>query len=218
MLFLFLSVTTILIHSGNQEGRKRTALKLLAEKGVEEGTSLIKIGEEKEKLGIKEIKTLLPHLHVKLTSKRRGLAIFEAQQLTIAAQNSLLKTLEEPPAHLIIVLTAPHPRLLLPTVVSRCVTTEAQRETEARKKETESELVGEILIAQGGQRLALFEEKIGYRQEDVLLFLDEAEAYLKERLNSRNAQSLTKLWQAKKLLRNESANIKLVIDEFLFSW
>ncbi len=39
---------------------------------------------------------------------------------TIEAANSLLKILEEPPAHVILVLTAVHPGSLPPTVVSRC--------------------------------------------------------------------------------------------------
>ncbi len=34
--------------------------------------------------------------------------------------NVLLKTLEEPPLHTVIILLAPHPRRLLPTIVSRC--------------------------------------------------------------------------------------------------
>jgi DNA polymerase-3 subunit delta' len=39
---------------------------------------------------------------------------------TLEAANSLLKTLEEPPAHVVLVLTAEHAELLPPTVVSRC--------------------------------------------------------------------------------------------------
>jgi DNA polymerase III subunit delta' len=39
---------------------------------------------------------------------------------TIEACNSLLKTLEEPPAQAVLVLTAIEPSLLLPTIVSRC--------------------------------------------------------------------------------------------------
>jgi DNA polymerase-3 subunit delta' len=39
---------------------------------------------------------------------------------TLEAANSLLKTLEEPPAHVVLVLTAVHAEMLPPTVVSRC--------------------------------------------------------------------------------------------------
>lgn len=46
--------------------------------------------------------------------------IDEAQRLTEEAQNALLKTLEEPPDSLIIILVAQSEGHLLPTVVSRC--------------------------------------------------------------------------------------------------
>lgn len=46
--------------------------------------------------------------------------IDEAQRLTEEAQNALLKTLEEPPDSLIIILVAQPEGCLLPTVVSRC--------------------------------------------------------------------------------------------------
>jgi DNA polymerase-3 subunit delta' len=43
-----------------------------------------------------------------------------ADRATIEAANSLLKILEEPPAHVVLTLTAVHPESLPPTVVSRC--------------------------------------------------------------------------------------------------
>lgn len=46
--------------------------------------------------------------------------ILEAEKLTLPAANSLLKTLEEPPASTVIILIANHTAGLLPTVLSRC--------------------------------------------------------------------------------------------------
>ncbi len=43
-----------------------------------------------------------------------------AEYMTIEAANALLKTLEEPPDHVILVLTTTDAGLLLPTIVSRC--------------------------------------------------------------------------------------------------
>jgi DNA polymerase-3 subunit delta' len=42
------------------------------------------------------------------------------QKATLEAANCLLKTLEEPPPRVVIVLTATEPELLLPTIISRC--------------------------------------------------------------------------------------------------
>jgi DNA polymerase-3 subunit delta' len=44
----------------------------------------------------------------------------EADRATMEAADSLLKTLEEPPAHVVLVWTAVHAEALPPTVVSRC--------------------------------------------------------------------------------------------------
>jgi len=46
--------------------------------------------------------------------------VADAQFLTPEAANCLLKTLEEPPAHVLLILTADEPDALLPTIVSRC--------------------------------------------------------------------------------------------------
>lgn len=43
-----------------------------------------------------------------------------ADQATLEAANSMLKILEEPPVHVVLILTATHTEALPPTVVSRC--------------------------------------------------------------------------------------------------
>jgi DNA polymerase-3 subunit delta' len=52
--------------------------------------------------------------------RRRVVIIDEAHALVDAAQNALLKTLEEPPAASVFVLISSMPDSLLPTVLSRC--------------------------------------------------------------------------------------------------
>lgn len=46
--------------------------------------------------------------------------IDECHMLTTAAFNSLLKTLEEPPPHVVFVLATTEPQRVLPTIISRC--------------------------------------------------------------------------------------------------
>jgi DNA polymerase-3 subunit delta' len=46
--------------------------------------------------------------------------IDEADKLHVAAANKLLKSLEEPPAHVVFLLVSSEPQRLLPTIVSRC--------------------------------------------------------------------------------------------------
>ena len=52
--------------------------------------------------------------------KRRVCILAAADRMAPNMSNILLKTLEEPPIHTVIILLANNPRLLLPTIVSRC--------------------------------------------------------------------------------------------------
>jgi len=51
---------------------------------------------------------------------RKVVIIRHAEDLTIAAQNSLLKVLEEPPSGVFFLLTSSRSDMLLPTIISRC--------------------------------------------------------------------------------------------------
>ena len=52
--------------------------------------------------------------------RRRAVIVDEADALVTAAQNALLKTLEEPPSASVFILVSSMPDVLLPTVRSRC--------------------------------------------------------------------------------------------------
>ena len=51
----------------------------------------------------------------------RVFLIDEAEKMNAAAQNALLKTIEEPPSYAVILLLTANPDALLPTILSRCV-------------------------------------------------------------------------------------------------
>ncbi|MBN1816078.1 MAG: hypothetical protein JW828_01880 [Sedimentisphaerales bacterium] len=46
--------------------------------------------------------------------------VHEAERLNVNSQNALLKVLEEPPRHCVIILLCTRPEMLLPTTLSRC--------------------------------------------------------------------------------------------------
>jgi DNA polymerase-3 subunit delta' len=56
------------------------------------------------------------------SSKYKVYIINEAEKMTVQAQNAILKTLEEPPAYVVILLLVSNLQTLLPTIQSRCVT------------------------------------------------------------------------------------------------
>ncbi len=67
---------------------------------------------------VREAQRLLAHTPVE--GPYRILVFDQAQEMTTEAANALLKTLEEPPSYAVLMLIAPSPESLLPTVVSRC--------------------------------------------------------------------------------------------------
>lgn len=83
--------------------------------------SFILGSSEGQTITIEAVRVMKEKIQVRPTQGfLRVVLILEAQNLTVAAQNALLKTLEEPPSQSVLILTAKNPALLLPTLVSRC--------------------------------------------------------------------------------------------------
>ena len=74
-------------------------------------------------IGVEEIREQLnKDIYVKPYSfKRKIYIIEEAEKLTDKAQNTMLKTIEEPPEYAVIILLTTDIYKLLPTILSRCV-------------------------------------------------------------------------------------------------
>ncbi|WP_297598071.1 DNA polymerase III subunit gamma/tau [uncultured Cetobacterium sp.] len=71
--------------------------------------------------GIDEIRQLKEKINYSPTKGRKKVYIIdEVHMLTKEAFNALLKTLEEPPEHVLFILATTEPDKILPTIVSRC--------------------------------------------------------------------------------------------------
>ncbi len=79
---------------------------------------------KKASIGIEEVRTQIrePLSRRSFYGGRKVVIIPEAEKLTPHAQNALLKTLEDPLGESSLLLIAPGPGYMLPTVRSRCVT------------------------------------------------------------------------------------------------
>ncbi|SMP56500.1 DNA polymerase III subunit delta' [Anoxynatronum buryatiense] len=79
--------------------------------------------EKDTSLSVETIRGLIKDIYLKpYESDWKIYVIPQAEIMTPQAQNALLKTLEEPPDHAVIVLATSRPETLLPTVLSRCQT------------------------------------------------------------------------------------------------
>ena len=78
-----------------------------------------------DSISIEEIRSLQQFLKLKVPTKKPGIhriiIINNAERMRSEAQNALLKTLEEPPADTMIILTSAHADSLLPTITSRLI-------------------------------------------------------------------------------------------------
>ena len=71
--------------------------------------------------GVDEIREIIEQVpYSPLIGKYKVYIIDEVHMLSTSAFNALLKTLEEPPAHVIFILATTDPQKVLPTILSRC--------------------------------------------------------------------------------------------------
>lgn len=81
----------------------------------------IELPTGKKEIGIANARQLKRFVQLRAVTARRKIAVVDdADRLSIAAQNALLKSLEEPPGNATILLVTASPGTLLSTVRSRC--------------------------------------------------------------------------------------------------
>lgn len=121
---------------------------------------------------IKQIRDLQVFLSRKpYQSLVKAVIISEAEKMTLSAQNSFLKTLEEPPAHSQIILCVQNSDQLLPTILSRCqiikLTSQQDQKFSSSLFTIQYSLFTKIIKSSPGQRLLLIEPYTKSREEAV---------------------------------------------------
>ena len=74
------------------------------------------IGVDDIRYGLRDDVVIRPY-----ESNRKIYIIPEGEKMTPAAQNALLKTLEEPPSYIVIIILTNNLNAFLPTIISRCI-------------------------------------------------------------------------------------------------
>ncbi|MHB0871253.1 MAG: DNA polymerase III subunit [Chloroflexota bacterium] len=91
------------------------------ERGVHPDVQIVELEEGTKNISIEAIRAIQDAVALRPAEGRVKVYIVEeAEHLSEPAANSLLKTLEEPPPSVVMVLTTLDATLLLPTLVSRC--------------------------------------------------------------------------------------------------
>jgi len=116
---------TILIYGGTIEERIEKGKTYISELEIPLNPNpdlfVLENDPEKKSIGIKETKNAIGWLIDRpFSAPHKALLIPQAEKLTLDAQNSLLKTLEDPPTKALIVLCTKREEDLIQTVISRC--------------------------------------------------------------------------------------------------
>lgn len=135
--------------------------------------------------GVDDIREIIEQVaYAPMLGKYKVYIIDEVHMLSTSAFNALLKTLEEPPAHVIFILATTDPQKVIPTVLSRCqrynfskinVYEIKRRIIEVLNEENipfEEKAIEEIArMAEGGMRdaLSILEQCLAYNPDEVKL-------------------------------------------------
>lgn len=217
---------TLLIVGSNEEGRKKKfeeicGFKIDKQKNNPDFCFLT----SETSIGIEEIRNLEHFLQLKpYKEKRKTVFIAEAQKLTEEAQNSLLKTLEEPPANSLIILSVPDLGLLLSTIISRCEIIELPQVPQVNlSKEEEREIkekLSQLLNSSLGEKFNLTEEWGIYKDREMALsFLNEIIVIGRNLMLTTEEKSkylrILKSISAAKYYLTANCNLRLTLDVFL---
>ena len=131
--------------------------------------------------GVDEVRDLIDKVkYAPINGKYKVYIIDEVHMMSTGAFNALLKTLEEPPAHIVFILATTEPHKILPTIISRCQRFDFKRVDEKdiiqrlefvlhqeNKKYENEALVKIAKLADGGMRdaLSILEQCLAFDNE-----------------------------------------------------
>jgi DNA polymerase III subunit gamma/tau len=124
------------------------------------------------------------HLGLGATSKRKVYLVDEVQMLSAAASNALLKTLEEPPEHVVFVLATTNPEKVLPTIRSRTQHLEFTLFSADELEALLADVLGQEGIEADPEALAVIARAGAGSARDALSLLDQALAHGTDRLDA----------------------------------
>jgi len=157
----------------------------------------------------------------------KAVVISEAEKMTIPAQNAFLKTLEEPPAHSLIILSCQNEDQVLATIISRCqiikINSKYQIPIDQKQINNYQLLITNLSKAKVGERLKLIEPYEKTRDE-AIKFCQEMIIILREMLIKQNSPLdnsqliiMIKSFQQSLNFLQANVNVKLVLDNLVIN-
>ena len=127
---------------------------------------------------VEHIKTLMEQTRIPpQVGKYKVFIIDEVHMLSTAAFNAFLKTLEEPPAHVIFILATTEKHKILPTILSRCQIYDFERMTVQNTIDHLKHVAQKEGITFEDEALAVIAEKADGGMRDALSIFDQAASF-----------------------------------------
>lgn len=128
--------------------------------------------------GVNEIKELMEQTRIPpQVGKYRVFIIDEVHMLSTSAFNAFLKTLEEPPSHVVFILATTEKHKILPTILSRCQVYDFERMTVANTIAHLKKVAEDQGITYEEEALNLIAEKADGGMRDALSIFDQAASF-----------------------------------------
>lgn len=173
--------------------------------------------------GVDQIKTLMEQTRIPpQVGKYKVFIIDEVHMLSPAAFNAFLKTLEEPPSHVIFILATTEKHKILPTILSRCQIYDFERMTVPNTINHLKMVAEKEGIKYEEQALAVIAEKADGGMRDALSIFDQAASFCQgditykkviEDLNVLDSDNYFRIVDL--ALENKVSEIMLVLDGIL---
>lgn len=172
---------------------------------------------------VENIKTLMEQTRIPpQVGHYKVFIIDEVHMLSTAAFNAFLKTLEEPPAHVIFILATTEKHKILPTILSRCQIYDFERMTIANTVSHLKKVAKKEGITYEKQALELIAEKADGGMRDALSIFDQAASFCQgnityqkviEDLNVLDVENYFKIVDY--ALTNQASDIMLLLNSVL---
>ena len=128
--------------------------------------------------GVDQIKTLMEQTRIPpQVGKYKVFIIDEVHMLSAAAFNAFLKTLEEPPSHVIFILATTEKHKILPTILSRCQSYDFERMSVANTIAHLKMVAEKEGVKYEEPALAVIAEKADGGMRDALSIFDQAASF-----------------------------------------
>lgn len=171
--------------------------------------------------GIDEIRNLREKVNYLPTQARKKVYIIdEVHMLTTEAFNALLKTLEEPPAHVIFMMATTQPNKILPTILSRCQRFDLHLISSEDIVKRLKYIAKEEKIKITPSALSLIAKHSKGSQRDATGILDQLHSYTDKKIEEEDVASLLGVLDYKNLfkiveliIKEDTAELIYLVDE-----